>query len=129
MEPDQIDVLASTVLGDLEEVDHALETRLAGELRCNVRETDRLDRIHLDLPVFHGVTGAFLDVGTEPYTDAARDVSATNPLTQSLGEDHEKSLRRQCGTQGREIVSLGTRLFELIQPVLARSRLADVRPP
>ena len=92
MEPDQIDVLAVTVLRDLEEVDHTVETRFPRQLWRDVGEADRLDRIHLDLTLFHAVAGAHVDVGTRPYSDAARDVSAANSLAQALREDHEGSL-------------------------------------
>jgi len=80
VEPDKIDVLPPTVLRDLEEVDHTLETRRSSELRSDVRETDRQDRIHLDLTLFHPVAVADLDVWTQPYPDAARDVAAANSV-------------------------------------------------
>jgi hypothetical protein len=41
VKPDQIDVLASTVLRDFEEVDYTLETRLSRQLWSDVRECDR----------------------------------------------------------------------------------------
>lgn len=92
MEPDQIDVLAPPVLRDLEEVDHALEAGLSGELRSDVREADGQDRIHLDRALFHAVAIADLDVGTRPDSDAAGDLAATHPVAQALGEDHLASL-------------------------------------
>jgi hypothetical protein len=92
VEPDQIDVLALTVLRHLEEVDHTLETRLSRQLWSDIRETDRQDRIHFDLTLFHAVAVADLDVRTHPYPDAASDFSATNSIAQALGEDHLESL-------------------------------------
>jgi hypothetical protein len=92
VEPDQIDVLALTVLRHLEEVDHTLEARLSRQLWSDIRETDRQDRFHLDLTLFHAVAVADLDVGTHPYPDAASDFSATNSIAQALGEDHLESL-------------------------------------
>lgn len=92
VESDEIDLLPPTVLRDLEEVDHTLETRRSSELGSDIRETDRQDRIHLDLTLFHPVAVADLDVGTQPYPDAASDVAATNSVTQALGEYHLESL-------------------------------------
>ena len=88
MESDEIDVLAPTVLRDLEEVDHTLETRRARQLWSDIRETDRQDRIHLDLTLFHPVAVADLYVWTHPYADAASDFAAPNSVAQALGEDH-----------------------------------------
>ena len=89
MEPDQVDVLAATVLRDLEEVDDTAKTRLSRQLRSDIRETDRHDRIHFDLTLVHAVAGADRDVGPRPYADTARDITAPNPLAQAFGEDHE----------------------------------------
>ena len=88
MEPDQIDVLAFSVLRDFEEVEHTKETRRTCQLWSDIRETDRLDRINFDLTVFHAIPCAHLDVGMHPYPDAASDFAAANSLAQALGEDH-----------------------------------------
>src|SRR5216684_4257775 len=78
VEPDQINILALAVLRDLEEVDHTVETRLSRQLWSDIRKTDRQDRIHFDLTLFHGVADADRHAGTHPYSHAARDFSATN---------------------------------------------------
>ena len=88
MEPDQKDLLAFSVLRDFEEVEHAKEARRARQLWSDIRETDGLDRINLDLTLFHAIPGAHLDVGMHPYPDAASDFAAANSLAQALGEDH-----------------------------------------
>lgn len=88
VEPDQIDVLALSVLRDLQEIDHTFESRLARQIWSDIRETDRQNRIHLDRTLFHAVAVADLDVRTHPYPDAARDLAATNALPQALGKDH-----------------------------------------
>ena len=95
MEPDQIDVLALTVFRDLQEIEDAEETGFARQLRSDIRETDRFDRIHFDLALVHTVPSTDFDVGTHPYPDAAGDFSATNSLAQAPGESHDKSLARQ----------------------------------
>jgi hypothetical protein len=95
VESNQIDILAFTVLRDLEQIDDTEEARLARQLRSDIRKTDRLDRIDLDLTFFHGVTGAHFDVGTRPYPDTASDFAATNSLAKPPGEHHEASLPGQ----------------------------------
>jgi hypothetical protein len=103
VKPDQIDLLATTMLGDLEEVDHTLEARLPSQLGSDVRETDGQDGIYLDLTLFHPVAVADLDVRTHPYPDAASDVAAANAAAQALGEDHLADL-----SSGSRIPSLGS---------------------
>src|ERR1017187_6622666 len=92
VESDQIDILAFAVLRHLEQIDDAQEARLAGQLPSDIRKTDWLDRIHLDLTFFHPVPVADLDVGAHPYSDAASDLAATNTVAEALGEHHEESL-------------------------------------
>src|ERR1035441_4396136 len=89
VKPNQIDVLAFTVLRHLEQIHDAQETRLARQLPSDIRKTDWLDRIHLDLTFVHPVPVAHFDVGPRPYSDAASDFTATNSVAKALGEDHE----------------------------------------
>ena len=97
MEPDQIDILAFTVLRGLEQIDNTQETRLSRQLWGDVQKTDRLNGIHFDLAFVHTVPGARGDVGASPDSDAASDFSATNSITKTLGEDHNESLRWAYG--------------------------------
>ena len=90
MEPDQIDVLASTMLRDFEEIQDSKETRLAGQFRSDIREADLRDRIDFDLTLVHTVPRAHLDVWTHPYPDAASNFPSANPFAQALGKNHEK---------------------------------------
>ena len=90
MEPNQIDIVASPMLGDLEQIDETQETRLSRQLRSDIRKTDRCDRIYLDFTFLHAVPVAHFNVGTHPYSNAASDLSATNSLAQTLGEHHEE---------------------------------------
>jgi hypothetical protein len=92
VESDQIDVLAPTMLRDLEEVDHALETRSSREVGSNIREPDGQDRVHLDLTLFHPVPVAHSYVRTQPDADAASDLATANAIAEALGEDHPKSV-------------------------------------
>jgi hypothetical protein len=80
------------MLRDLQQIDDPQETRLARQRWSDIRKTDRLDRIHFDLSFFHAVPGAGFDMGTRPYSDAASDFSATNPVAKTLCEHHVESL-------------------------------------
>ena len=97
MEPDQIDILAFSVLRNFEEIEHAEETRCARQLWSDIYETDLLDRINLDFTLFHSIPPAHLDVRTLPYSDAASDFAAPNSVAEALGEDHRASLHPAVG--------------------------------
>src|SRR5580692_8357619 len=88
MEANEVDLFTRAVLGDLEEVHHTEEARLARQLRGNVRITDRGDGIDFDFAFLHAVPVAHLYVRTLPNPDAASDLSAADSLAQSLGEYH-----------------------------------------
>ena len=90
VESNQVDVLSLSMLRDFQEVEHAKETRGECKLRCDVRETDLLDRIHLDLTFVHAIPRARLDVRAQPYAHATSDVAAANPVAQPLGEGHNR---------------------------------------
>jgi hypothetical protein len=92
VEADQINILASTVLRNLQQVDDAKEARIAGQPRSDIRKTDGLDRIDLDLTFFHAVAGPHFDVRARPDSDTARDFSATHSLAKPFREYHEESL-------------------------------------
>jgi len=92
VESNQIDPFAFPMLRNFEQIDDAEETRLPRQLRSDIRKTDRLDRVNLDLAFFHWVLAADSDVRPHPYSDAAGDLSPANTLAKTLGEHHEKSL-------------------------------------
>ena len=94
MEPNQIDILAFTVLRDFEQIDDTQESRLSRQHWSDIRKTDRLDRIHHNLTFFQTVSVAHFDMGTRPNANTASDFSSTNALAESLGENHEESLQR-----------------------------------
>jgi len=104
VEPNQINVLAFTVLGNLEQIDETQETRLARQLWSDIRKTDRRDRIHLDLTFLHPVPVTHFDVGTLPYSDTASDLSAAHSLAKTLGERHEEKFTLEIASKG---VNLG----------------------
>ena len=103
VEPNQIDILAYAVLRNFQEVGDAQETRLTRQLRRDIVQADRLDRIDFDLTFIHPVPGAGLHVGTRPDPDAARDFSAPDPFAKTFREDHGESLHpaNPCAREGR----------------------------
>lgn len=92
VEPNQIDVLAFTVLCDLEQIDDAKEPRFARQCRSNIRKTDRRDRIDYDFTFFHTVSVARFDVGPQPYSDTASDLSPANSFAEPFGKHHTETL-------------------------------------
>lgn len=95
MEANQINIFAFTVLGNLEQIDDAKEARLSRQLRSDIRETDRRDRIDFNLTFFHAVPGSHFHMGAHPYSDTASDFSATDSLTKPLSEHHEEIIHAQ----------------------------------
>lgn len=97
MEPDEVNVVASAVFRDLKEIQNAEESRLARQLRSDVGKSDGLDRIHLDLSLFHPVSLTRSDAGTHPDSHAAGDFPAPNSVAKALRENHKVlSLRAQA---------------------------------
>ena len=109
MKPNQIDILAFTVLRHLEQIDETQETRLSCQLWSNIRKTDRLDRIHFDLTFFHTVPRTHFHARLHPYSDTASDFSATNSFAKTFGEDHEQSLHKVCYVRGDAVKLLPMR--------------------
>jgi len=85
----QINILASTVLRNLEQIDDTQETRLARQLGGDIRKPDGLNRIYLDLAFFHAVSRAHSHMGTLPDSNAASDFAAANSVPKPLGEHHK----------------------------------------
>src|SRR5258708_28052973 len=96
MEPPQINLLASTVLRHLQQIQHAQESRFACQLRSNVRKPDRLNRIDLDRAFSHPVARTNSHVRAKPEPHAAGDLPSPNALAQPLREHHGPSLLRSA---------------------------------
>jgi hypothetical protein len=94
VESDQINIFASTVFRDFEQIQNAQEARLAGQLRSDVWKAYLLNRIDLNLAFLHTVPRADGDARTLPDSNAASDFSATYSLAKSFRERHEQSLRK-----------------------------------
>jgi hypothetical protein len=92
VKPNQEDVLASAMPGDLEQINHTEETRLSCQGGRDIRKTDRLDGIHLDRTFFHTISAPTLIGQTLPDPEAAGDFSTVNRLAKTLGEHHGVNL-------------------------------------
>ena len=88
VEPDQINILASTMFRDLEQVQNAKESRLARQFRSNIWKPYRLNRIDFNLAFLHTVSRAHSDAGTHPDAHAASDFSPPYSLAKSFSECH-----------------------------------------
>ena len=88
MEPDQVSVVTLTMLGDSQEVIHALEPRLTRQIVRDIGEGDRINRIHHDVAVVHAVAATHLHVETCPDAKAASDSPAPDSLAKAFGEHH-----------------------------------------
>jgi hypothetical protein len=106
VEPNQVDVLTTTVLGRLEQLPHTAETRLAGQIIGDIRETNSLDRIHDDLPLVHAVTTAHPDVRPHPDADAAPDAPTSNPFAKTFHEHHEISVGPMYRPSAAAVIAL-----------------------
>jgi hypothetical protein len=93
MKAHQVNVPASTVVRDLEEIDNPKETRLSRQYWSNVRKTNRLDGVYFDLAFLHPIPPAYLHMRTCPDADTASNFSTTNAIPQTLGERHWLPLR------------------------------------
>ena len=92
MEPDQVDILAAAVFRYCEQIEDTQKSRLAGQFGSDIRKPDSFDRVDLDFAFVHAVSSAHSDVGTNPDSNTARDLTAANALPKPLGKDHAESL-------------------------------------
>jgi len=100
MEPDQIDILARTVLCNLEKIDDAEETGLSRQLWSNIKQTDRFDGVHFDFPFFHSVPLTDTDMRAFPDSNAARNIPAPNSIPKTLRKEHKEEFTRAFATPG-----------------------------
>lgn len=92
-----------------------------GRLGSDIRKTDRLDAIHVDLTFLHFVTTAHFHMRACPDADAARDLSMANatpeavwaeftPQDEQLPQWFRVVCRRWSGTRNLEVFDLNWRL-------------------
>jgi uncharacterized protein RhaS with RHS repeats len=80
------------VLRYFEQVKDAEKSRLPRQLWSDVRESDGVDGVHLDLALIQTVAASHCDARAYPESHAARDLSATDSFAKTLGEHHAESL-------------------------------------
>jgi hypothetical protein len=79
MKANKVDVLAPTVLRDLEEINDSLEARGSRQLWRDVIDADWQYRINLDLAIAHTIALADAHARVHPDADAARDHPTPDP--------------------------------------------------
>src|SRR5579863_1010089 len=89
MKPNQVDVLAFAMLGNLEQIDQAKETGFSRQSGSDVGETDGRDRIHFNFTFLHSVAATYFHARVLPESDAAGDFSATDTVTKTFVERHQ----------------------------------------
>lgn len=89
VEADQVDVLSPAVFCYFQQIQHSQESRLAGQLRSNVRKSDPLDRIDFNRAFLHRVTRSGADMRACPDADAACNFPASDARAEPLSECHE----------------------------------------
>lgn len=94
MKSDQVDILASAVFRNLEQVYQTVEAGLTRELRGNMRKPDGLNGIDFDLAFVHRIAAADPDARTHPDANAAGDVAAPHAVAKTFREDHRGILQR-----------------------------------
>ena len=104
MEPDEVDILALPVLGDLQQIDEAQESRFACQLGSDLLKADLLNRIDLNFAFFHPVPFARRNAGTLPDPDAASNLSPVDAVAETLGERHERQSTRRGSSERRRFL-------------------------
>jgi hypothetical protein len=89
VEADQINIIASTVFRDFEQVQNAEESGLVRQFGGNIWKTYWFNRIDLNLAFLHAVPRAYFDAGTHPDSNTAGDFSVTYSFAKSFSERHE----------------------------------------
>jgi hypothetical protein len=90
VEPNQVDLLAATVLRGCEEIVHAVKPGLTRQIVGDVGELNRLDRIDDDVAVVHRVAPADFHLQARPDADGAADSAAADAFAQAPREDHQR---------------------------------------
>ncbi len=94
VEPNEIDILARTVFRHVEKVTHVPEPAGPCEIRSDVAERNRDDRIDFDFAVLHAVSLTGPYVWPLPNADAGRDLARSHAVAKIFDEEHTGSLDR-----------------------------------
>ena len=100
MEPNQVHLVAASVSCDLQQIIHAFEPRLAGQIVRDVGDGNRHNRIHYDVALIHPVTATHHYMGTRPDTNAAFDYPEPDSRSKTFCEHHMEP--HPMATDGRK---------------------------
>lgn len=88
MEPYQVDVLASAMLRDLEQINDPEKSRLTSQSWSDVGKLNRLDRVHLNRTFLDAISTAYRYVRMHPDTDRTGDPPESNSLAKPFSKYH-----------------------------------------
>ena len=86
MEVDEVNVFASPMPRDLEQITDPREAAFAGKTRRDLFDRDRCDGVDFDLTSFELISPAGTNVRTHPHADASFDRAASNAIAQIFRE-------------------------------------------
>ena len=86
MEVDEVNVFASPMPRDLEQIADAREAAFAGETRRDLFDRDRCDGVDFDLASFELISPPGPNVRTRPHANAPCDRTASNTIAQIFRE-------------------------------------------
>src|SRR5580698_8725625 len=95
MEMDEIDILALSMLRHFKQVQNTQKSRLACQLRRDIRKSNGFHGVDLDRALFHAISSANSHMRAHPDSNAAGDLSPTNSFSKPFGKHHGKSLQLQ----------------------------------
>lgn len=88
MEADEIDILARSMLRDIEQVLDAAKAASACEGGREIVQRDRIDRVDLDRAFFHAVPLPHRDPRPVPDADCGRDGTRPHAVAEVFDELH-----------------------------------------
>ena len=128
MKSNEVHVFATPMFRHLEKVAYSFKAAGACEIRSDIVERHRYDRINFDLAFLHSVPLTCRYAGPMPYANAARDLTRSNTVAQILYEQHATSLGRDIGnwrTAGRQLPTSVQRTCSSAARALQRAARAN----
>jgi len=88
MEPNQVNLFAAAVSGDLQQIIYALEPGFMSQIICDFADGDLRNRIHDNVALLHPVTAAHSYTWMFPDANAASDSPVPDSVTNTFREHH-----------------------------------------
>ena len=107
MEAYQVNVLASAMLRNFEQIQDPEKSRFTCQLWSDVGKPDHFDRVHLDLTFLHAISAADRYAWAHPDSDSAGDLSVANSLAKAFGKQHVENLLQLASRSILELISNG----------------------